>query len=184
MVLVAYDFVGTFLADGCCEERACTTRRGFTACLRRQKELGWAAVLFSDLDRADEDDILARTGLEGAFAASFARDSLDSEGLPALSLLPRRHAWTVFVSGMATGPKAAEKYGISSVRVPRHESGEDAFDFGLVEELLEALALDKFAEYAALHSLKESRPELHAREYADSGMWVRVTPERFAAQFY
>lgn len=184
MVLIAYDLVGTILADGCLEERVCMPRKGFTSCLRRQKALGWDAAIFSTERSEDVQDLITRGNLEGAFSACYAQDCLDSEGMHNLSFLDRKHAWVVFVGGTLDDSKAAAKYGVSLVRVPRFASIEDEFDFGRVQELVEALVLDCFAEYAALHQLKESAPEPHVKEWSGEKVWLRVTRERFEAQFY
>ena len=183
MVLIAYDLLGTLVLQDCQAAKSFAPRAGALDVLKAQRRLGWKAALFADDTRELVDEVLLKSGLAGAFSETHAGE-FDSEGLKNLDAFAGKDQWVVFIGDMTRDLRAAQKYGVSLVKVLPFTSRDEKFDLMRVQELVEAVLSGKFAEFKAKHAMQKAQEAPDFLELAAEGFRVRVYLDRFEAQFY
>jgi len=183
MVLVVYDLLGTLVLQDCQALNSFAPRRGAMDALKAQRRLGWKAALFADDAKELVEGVLLKSGLAGAFSEMRCGE-FDNEGLKNLDSYSGKDSWIIFIGDMARDLRAAQKYGVSLVRVLPSSPRDEKFDFMRVQELLEAILSGQFAELKAKWALQKVLEAPDFIEYSAEGFRIRVFLDRFEAQFY
>ncbi|MEM3030838.1 MAG: hypothetical protein QXH27_03830 [Candidatus Micrarchaeia archaeon] len=176
-----YDLYGTLVLTDCLVTGDYGPRAGAHRMLTEQKRRGYRLACFADDDRRLVGEVLRKSGLAEAFDEVHYGNELDEEGLKDL----RRVRFRVlsFAGDMPRDERAAEKYGVSFVKVPPFTVRKDGFDFVRVGKAIAAGVEGDWIEYARANGLRRAGDE-HNVEFVGEGQRVKVENSRWVARFY
>jgi len=176
-----YDLYGTLVLTDCLVAGDYAPQAGVRQVLSEQKRKGYRIPCFADDDRGIVDDVLRRSGLQELFDEIHYGNELDEEGLKDIRRV--RFSVLAFAGDMPRDERAAERYGVSFVKVPPFTIRKGGPDFRRVGEAISAGVAGRWIDYARKNGLGRAGDENNV-ELVGEGQRVRVEKGRWVARFY
>ncbi|MEM4389546.1 MAG: hypothetical protein QXG98_02695 [Candidatus Micrarchaeia archaeon] len=177
----AYDLYGTLVLTDCLLMHDYRLRAGARKVLAEQRRKGYRLACFADDDKKIVSEVLQKSGLSELFDEVHYGNELDEEGVKDLRRV--RFRVLAFIGDMPRDERAAEKYGVSFVKVPPFTVRGDRFDFVQVGKAVAAGVKGDWIDYASANGLRRAGDEKNV-EFVGEGQRVKVEKDRWVARFY